>query len=94
MALRKKSTVQELKELIEATPITNVLSVEQLDSLKKILSDLSDISYTLRHLRDESELSSAMFDVGGVSTIVDQCEKRLDNIVDSFREKEEDENDY
>jgi hypothetical protein len=35
-----------------------------------------------------------MFDVGGVSTIVDQCEERLDNIVDSFREKEEDENDY
>ena len=81
---KKKTTVQELQELIEATPKANILTNEQLQTLKDISSDLADIRRTLDDLKGEENISDIMFNVGVSYNIVYKCENELDTLLESY----------
>jgi prefoldin subunit 5 len=86
--MKKKTTVQELQELIEATPKANILTNEQLQTLKEISSDLADIRRTLDGLKGEENISDIMFEIGRSYHLTYECENELDTLLESF------ENDY
>ena len=81
---KKKTTVQELQELIEATPKANILTKEQLQTLKNISSDLADIRRTLDNLKGEENISDVMFDIGRSYHIAYECENELDTLLESY----------
>ena len=81
---KKKTTVQELQELIEATPKANILTEEQLQTLKDISSDLADIRRALGDLKGEENISDIMFDVGVSYNLVNKCESELDTLLESY----------
>ena len=81
---KKKTTVQELQELIEATPKANILTNEQLQTLKDISSDLADIRRALGDLKGEENISDIMFDVGVSYNLVNKCESELDTLLESY----------
>jgi prefoldin subunit 5 len=89
--MKKKTTVQELQELIEATPKANILTNEQLQTLKDISSDLADVRRTLDSLKGEENISDIMFDIGRSYHLTYECENELDTLLESF-ENEYDEN--
>jgi hypothetical protein len=86
MATKKKTTVQELQELIEATPKSNILTNEQLQTLKNISSDLADIRRALDGLKGEENISDIMFEVGKSYHIADKCENELDSLLESYED--------
>ena len=88
---KKKTTVQELQEMIKATPKANILTNEQLQTLKDISSDLADIRRTLDGLKGEENISDIMFEIGSSYHITYKCENELDTLLESF-ENEYDEN--
>ena len=87
MAAIKKTTVEELKELIEATPKANILTNEQLQTLKNISSDLADIRRTLDGLKGEENISDIMFEVGRSYHLTYECENELDSLLEQFEEE-------
>jgi prefoldin subunit 5 len=89
--MKKKTTVQELQELIRTTPRLNTLTDEQVQILKDISSDLADIRRTLDGLKGEENVSDIMFDIGRSYHITYECENKLDTLLESF-ENEYDEN--
>jgi len=84
---KKKTTVEELKELIEATPKANILTNEQLQTLKNISSDLADIRRTLDGLKGEENISDIMFEVGRSYHLTYECENELDSLLEQFEEE-------
>jgi hypothetical protein len=82
--MKKKTTVQELQELIEATPKANILTNEQLQTLKDISSDLADVRRTLDGLKGEENISDIMFDIGRSYHLAYECENELDTLLESF----------
>ena len=87
MATKKKTTVQELQELIEATPKANILTNEQLQILKNISSDLADIRRALDGLKGEENISDIMFEVGRSYHLTYECENELDSLLEQFEEE-------
>jgi prefoldin subunit 5 len=87
MATRKKTTVQELKELIETTPKTHILTKEQLQQLRELAGEILDIRRTLEDLEGEDDISKIMFKVGSTYVVASKAE----DIIDNFLEQHEDE---
>lgn len=83
---KKKSTVDELKELIEATPKANILTKEQLQILRDISTDLMNIRTTLEDLEREEEITRVMFRVGMMYNVSSKAETILDELIDSYDE--------
>ena len=81
---KKKTTVSELQEMIEATPRINTLTDEQVQTLKDISSDLADVRRTLDGLKGEENISDVMFEVGRSYHITYECENKLDTLLESF----------
>ena len=86
MAARKKTTVEELKELIDATPKANILTNEQLQILVEVYDKLTDIRRGLGQLEGEENVSTIMFKIGSVHNNADWCEDAVRDIVNSFDE--------
>jgi hypothetical protein len=83
---KKKTTVEELKELIDATPKANILTDEQLQTLVEIYDKLTDIRRGLGQLEGEENISTIMFKIGSVHNNADWCEDTIRDIVNSFDE--------
>jgi len=86
MAARKKTTVEELKELIEATPKARILTDEQLQIIKDLATDLMMIRRTLEDLEGEDNVSKIMFNVGAMYNVANKAETIIDELVDSYDE--------
>jgi len=86
MARAKKTTVQELKELIEATPKAKTLTKAQFKTLEEVSEKLSAIRRGLYELEGEENISTIMFKVGSVHTNADWCEDAVSDIINSFDE--------
>jgi hypothetical protein len=84
--MAKKTTVQELKELIEATPKANILTKEQFKTLEQISEKLSDVRRGLSELEGEENISTIMFKVGSAHNNADWCEDELRDIINSYEE--------
>ena len=94
MATKKKTTVEELKELIEATPKANIISNSDLEILGEIESGINEVRNDLRELQGNDNISEIMFVVGSAYQIVDKCEDKLTAILDQFRGCDECGDDY
>ena len=86
MATKKKTTVQELKELIEATPKAKILTEDQFKKLEEIYDKLTDVRRDLGELEGEDNISKIMFQVGSAYNSIDKCEDGLSDIIDTFEE--------
>ena len=93
-ATKKKTTVDELKELIEATPKANIISNSDLEILSEIESGINEVMNDLRELQGNDNISEIMFVVGSAYQIVDKCEDKLTAILDQFRGCDECGDDY
>ena len=82
MAARKKTTVEELKELIEATPKARILTDEQLQTIKDLATDIMNIRRTLEDLEGAEDLSTIMFKVGAMYNVAETAETVIDELVD------------
>jgi prefoldin subunit 5 len=87
MATKKKTTVQELKELIDATPKANILTEEQLKTLRDLATDIMRIRRTLEDLEGEDNVSRIMFHVGSIYNVANTAETIIDELVDSYEEE-------
>jgi len=87
MATKKKTTVDELKELIEATPKLKTLTEDQFKKIEETYSRLKDVRGNLGDLEGEENISKIMFQVGSAYKIVDWCEDELRDIINSFEEE-------
>ena len=83
---KKKTTVQELQELIEATPKLKHFTDEQFKKLEEIYDKLRDARRNLGDLEGEENVSKIMFQVGSAYITMDKCEDELRDIIDSFDE--------
>jgi DNA repair ATPase RecN len=88
---KKKTTVQELKELIEATPKLKHFTDEQFKKLEEIYDKLTDARRALDGLKGEENISDIMFQVGATFTNIDKCEDELRDIINSFEYEDCDE---
>ena len=85
--MARKTTVPELKELIESTPKLKTLTENQFNKLEETYNKLKDIRGNLGDLEGEENISKIMFQVGSAYKIVDWCEDELRDIVNSFEEE-------
>lgn len=83
---KKKSTVEELKELIEATPKARILTNAQIKTLRDLATDIMNIRRTLEDLEGEDNLSVIMFKVGAMYNVAETAETVIDEFVDSYNE--------
>ena len=88
---KKKTIVQEFKELIDATPKARTLTDEQLQTIKDLATDIMNIRRTLEDLEGAEDLSTIMFKVGAMYNVAETAETVIDELVDSFNEEECDE---
>jgi hypothetical protein len=88
---KKKTTVQELQELIEATPKLKHFTDEQFKKLEEIYDKLREVRINLGDLEGEENVSKIMFQVGSTFTNIDKCEDELRDIINSFDEEDCDE---
>jgi hypothetical protein len=86
MAAKKKTTVDELKELIEATPKAKILTEDQFKKLEEIYDELAEIRRNLGELEGEENVSKIMFQVGSAYNSVDWCEDEIRDIINSYEE--------
>jgi hypothetical protein len=91
MAARKKTTVEELKELIEATPKTHILTKEQLQQLRELAGEIADIRRTLGDLEGEDDISKIMFQVGSTYVVASKAEDVIDNFLEQYEDEDCDE---
>ena len=84
MAAKKKTTVEELKELIEATPKAHILTDANLELLREIAEGIADVRHTLSGLQGEDNISNIMFEIGSSFRIISDNEDKLDVLLDSF----------
>ena len=81
---KKKTIVQEFKELIDATPKAKVLTEAQFKTLEEIYEKLSDVRRNLGDLEGEENISKIMFQVGSAYNSVDKCEDVVRDIINSY----------
>jgi hypothetical protein len=86
MATKKKTTVDELKELIEATPKANILTNEQLQTLRETSNSLGNIRRTLEDLEGQDDISTIMFKLGILYNVANTTEDTLDELLNSYNE--------
>jgi hypothetical protein len=86
MATKKKTTVEELKELIDATPKAKMLTEDQFKKLEEIYDKLSDVRRDLGELEGEDNISKIMFQVGSAYNSIDKCEDAVRDIINSYEE--------
>ena len=91
---KKKTTVQELKELIDATPKANILTKDDLELLREIAEGIADVRHTLSRLQGESNISQIMFEIGSSFRIISDNEDKLDVLLDSFDSCDECDDNY
>lgn len=91
---KKKTTVQELKELIDATPKANILTKDDLELLREISESIADVRHTLSRLQGEDNISQIMFEIGSSFRIISDSEDKLDVLLDSFDSCDECGDDY
>jgi hypothetical protein len=84
MATKKKTIVQEFKELINETTKAKTLTEEQFKTLEKVYEKLSDVRRTVGGLEGEENVSTIMFKVGSVFNNADWCEDAVNDIINSF----------
>ena len=96
MAAKKKTIVQEFKELIDATPKAKTLTEDQFKKLEEIYDKLIDVRRNLGELEGEDNISKIMFQVGSVYNSVDWCEDEVRDIINSYDDDycEDCENDF
>ena len=87
MAARKKTTVEELKELIEATPKAHIITKDQIQILRDLATDIMRIRRTLEDLEGEDNVSRIMFHVGSIYNVANTAETIIDELVDSYEEE-------
>jgi hypothetical protein len=85
---KKKTTVEELQELIEATPKAKTLTEAQFKTLEEIYEKLSDVRRNLGDLEGEDNISKIMFQVGSSHNSIDKCEDAVRDIINSFDDNE------
>jgi hypothetical protein len=83
---KKKTTVEELKELIESTPKARILTDEQLQIIKDLATDLMMIRRNLEDLEGEDNISKIMFQIGATYNVANKAETVIDELVDSYNE--------
>jgi len=83
---KKKTTVEELKELIEATPKLYTFNKEDLQILKDIAHDVYDIRSTLEGLEGAEDISTIMFKVGSMYNVASRTESAIDNFLEKYEE--------
>ena len=86
MATKKKTTVEELQELIDATPKAKVLTESQFKTLEEIYDKLLDVRRDLGDLEGEDNISKIMFQVGSAYNSIDKCEDAVRDIINSYDE--------
>jgi len=84
MAKTKKTTVQELQELIEATPKAHMLTEANLELLREISESIADVRHTLSSLQGEDNISNIMFEIGSSFRLINDSEDKLDTLLNSF----------
>jgi DNA repair ATPase RecN len=83
---KKKTIVQEFKELIDATPKAKTLTEDQFKKLEEIYSKLTEARQNLGDLEGEDNISKVMFQVGLTYNNIDKCEDELRDIINSYEE--------
>ena len=83
---KKKTTVEELQELIEATPKLYTFNKEDLQVLKDIAHDVYDIRSTLEDLEGKDDLSTIMFKVGSMYNVASKTESAIDRFIEKYNE--------
>jgi len=94
MATKKKTTVEELKELIETTPKAHMLTEANLELLREIAEGIADVRHTLSGLQGEDNISNIMFEIGASFRLISDNEDKLDVLLDSFENCDECGDDY
>ena len=84
---KTKTTVEELKELIEATPKAHIITKDQIQILRDLATDIMRIRRTLEDLEGEDNVSKIMFNVGSMYNIANTAEIVIDELVDSYEEE-------
>ena len=84
MATKKKTIVQEFKELIDSTPKANILTNADLGLLREISENIADVRHMLSKLQGEENISNVMFEIGSSFKTISDCEDKLDVLLDSF----------
>jgi hypothetical protein len=74
---KKKTTVQELQELIEATPKAHTLTEANLELLREISESIADVRHTLSRLQGEDNISNIMFEIGSSFRLINDSEDKL-----------------
>jgi archaellum component FlaC len=84
--MAKKTTVPELKGLIESTPKVKTLTENQFKKLEEIYDKLTDVRRDLGELEGEDNISKIMFQVGSAYNSIDKCEDAVRDIINSYEE--------
>lgn len=91
---KKKTVVQEFKELMEEQSKTIVLTPELQQKIRDINEKMNDIKYRILDQRDETDLGIVKFDIGQCYNEIQWCEYVLDEIIETFPKLPEEEEDY
>jgi DNA repair ATPase RecN len=84
--MAKKTTVPELKGLIESTPKVKTLTEDQFHKLEEIYDKLISVRRNLGELEGEDNISKIMFQIGSAYNSVDKCEDEIRDIINSYEE--------
>jgi hypothetical protein len=96
MATKKKSVVQEFKELLEEQSVSISLTPEQQQKIRDVNEKINDIKYNIHNQRDQDDIGMIKFDMGEAYNEITWCEEALDQIIETFPKlpQEEGEDDY
>ena len=75
MATKKKTIVQEFKELIDSTPKANILTNADFELLREIAENIADVRHILSGLQGEENISNVMFEIGSSFKTISDCEE-------------------
>lgn len=90
---KKKTVVQEFKELLQEQSKTVVLTPEQQQKIRDLNEKINDIKYRMYDQREESDLGAIMFDIGQSYNELHWCEYVLDEIIEMFPKLNKEDND-
>jgi hypothetical protein len=92
---KKKSVVQEFKELLEEQSVCITLNADHQQMIRDLSEKINDIKYNIHNQRDQDDIGIIKFDMGEAYNEIRWCEDVLDKIVDMFPKlPEEEDEDY